>query len=501
MKKRNIFRRVLDAALDRKPVAKREFSGAQLGSMFADWFAQQTNADAEIRRDISTLRNRARSLERDNDYVRKYLSLLDNNVIGSGGIALQMKVLKRGDAINEIDSGKIEDAWKAWGKRGNCTLDGRMSWVEAQRVILRTVARDGECIIRLHRGAPNKGRFAISLIEADHLDHTIDGTLGANVVVMGVELDRTGKPVAYHLRSRHPGDAGAARTDNLEVVPASDIIHAYRADRPGQTRGYTWLSAAITRLRQLQEYEVAEVIAARVGACKMGFFTQENGGEYVGEKDASGALITDATPGAFERLPAGVGFQQFTPDHPSTAYPVFIKGALRGIAAGLQVSYNDLANDLEGVNYSSIRAGLLEVREHYKALQSWYIETVCIPIFEAWLRQVLISGETDFSAGDFTRLNQPSFKGRRWPWVDPQSDITAASMAIAQGFTSRRAVVAENGGDFWEVCNEQKADAELCAEKGVSFPQPHMVQGVVNDAKAEAEPDDSPDELAPGGNG
>ncbi|MFL3666772.1 MAG: hypothetical protein ACJ06V_09365 [Verrucomicrobiota bacterium] len=30
-----------------------------------------------------------------------------------------------------------------------------------------------------------------------------------------------------------------------------------------------------------------------------------------------------------------------------------------------------IANDLEGVNYSSIRAGLLDEREYYKAVQRW----------------------------------------------------------------------------------------------------------------------------------
>lgn len=516
----NLLRRLAAALSGSSKKSARNFSGAQMTGMFADWFTSGTNADAEIRRDLLTLRNRCRSLERDNDYIRKYLSLLENNVIGSRGIALQMKILRtRGGEINEKLCGEIEDAWRSWTTRANCSLNRRQSWLEIQRVALRSTARDGECLIRLHRGAANPYAFALSLIEADHLDHTLEGISSrGNRIIMGVEISSYGEPTHYHTRTRHPGEGGIGYKDKLEAIPANDLIHLYRPDRPGQTRGHPWLSSVITRLRQLQEYEVAEVIAARVGACKMGFFTKQAGGEYSGEKNADGSLVMDAAPGSFEQLPEGVGFQPFTPDHPSTAYPAFVKGCLRGISSGLGIAYNDLANDLEGVNYSSIRAGLLEVREHYKGLQEWFIETACVPIFEAWLKQALLARAIPLGLDQFDRLNQPSFKGRRWPWVDPQADITAAGLAISQGFTSRRAVVAENGGDFWDVCADQQADEALAAEKGLSFPKPAIVQGVVNDtqkttsadgekpppppdALASADAGAKPPQLAPEGNG
>ena len=57
--------------------------------------------------------------------------------------------------------------------------------------------------------------------------------------------------------------------------------------------------------------------------------------------------------GSFVSLPNGVDFKAFDPDHPTSQFESFVKSILRQIASGLNVPYNELANDLEGVSYSS----------------------------------------------------------------------------------------------------------------------------------------------------
>ena len=42
----------------------------------------------------------------------------------------------------------VENAWKAWGQRGNSTVDGRLSWVDAQRLFIETLARDSKVLVR-----------------------------------------------------------------------------------------------------------------------------------------------------------------------------------------------------------------------------------------------------------------------------------------------------------------------------------------------------------------
>ncbi len=118
----------------------------------------------------------------------------------------------------------------------------------------------------------------------------------------------------------------------------------------------------------------------------MGFYTSPDGDQYTGDdSDSAGNLVSDVEPGSFEQLPAGMGFESFDPQHPTTAFDAFVRAALRGASAGLNVSYHTLANDLERVNFSSIRSGVLEEREQWRVLQGWYVEQFCDRVFRRWL--------------------------------------------------------------------------------------------------------------------
>ncbi len=79
--------------------------------------------------------------------------------------------------------------------------------------------------------------------------------------------------------------------------------------------------------------------------------------------------------GSFEQLPSGVDFKTFDPSHPTQQFETFVKTILRQVASGLNVPYNELANDLEGVSYSSLRQSVLEAREYYKFMQKFFSTT------------------------------------------------------------------------------------------------------------------------------
>ena len=169
---------------------KRSYNAAKLGRLTNDWTTSTTSANYEIRNDIKILRSRARQLERDNDYVRRWLKLLENNVLGSTGIGLQCKSRDFNGDLDTFANKKIEAAWRNWGKPENCTVAGTHSWMDAQRLILRSVARDGAVLIRKVRNWDNPFRFAIQVLEIDHLDADYNHKLpSGNTVRMGVERE------------------------------------------------------------------------------------------------------------------------------------------------------------------------------------------------------------------------------------------------------------------------------------------------------------------------
>jgi 3-dehydroquinate dehydratase len=281
-------------------------------------------------------------------------------------------------------------------------------------------------------------------------------------------------PVAYHLLGRHPGDgqfAGTMNTSTRIRIPADEIIHLFITERSDQSRGLPWLVASMQGMKMLDGYAEAELVAARTGAAKMGFFTKKTPDGWDGEVDGDGNLSMDASPGTIEELPAGVEFKEWSTDHPNSGYGDFVKSRLRGIATSLGISYNTLASDLEGVNYSSIRAGLIEEREVWKAIQRFLIEHCVEDIFTEWLSIELLSGRLGLPFEKITKFNQPEFQGKRWAWVDPKKDMEASILGIRSGQTPLRKVVSENGGDIYDVLRSIKADNDLAASLGVTLPE------------------------------
>ena len=112
----------------------------------------------------------------------------------------------------------------------------------------------------------------------------------------------------------------------------------------------------------------------------------------------------EAQPGVIETLPPGLDFQPWSPDHPAGAFQNFVKAMLRFVASSLGVSYNALASDLEGVNYSSMRSGLLIERDQWRMCQSFMKEQMLQPIFESWISLALLAGELTLDSRDPSRF-------------------------------------------------------------------------------------------------
>jgi len=450
-----------------RPIQKRSYQGALINRLTSDWLSPASTADDEIRASLTQLRGRCRELERNNDYVRRFLTALESNILGHSGIGLQMKVTENGGQPDNLANDIIEKAWKKWSSREFCTVTKRMTWFDVQRLILRSVARDGDMIIRKIR---DRNGFSLQLLEGDRLDinHNREKTKsGDNEIRMGVEVDSVGRPIAYYILEHNPNESTLTQAKR-ERIPASEIIHPFISDRVSQTRGTPWFVSSMTGLQMLSGYQEAELVAARVSASKMGFLIKDRADNYVGEIDENGQPSMNVEPGAIEQLPEGTTFQEWNPSHPTGNYSGFVKSCLRGISAGLGISYSTLANDLEGVNYSSIRAGVLDEREFYKAIQTWMIDSVVRPIFEGWLETNILNGTLNLPAAKLDKFNQPHWLPRRWAWVDPLKDQQASILAVENLYKSKSEVVAESGGDYEETLKQIKKDEELADQLGLS---------------------------------
>ncbi len=469
------------------------FAGAQAGRLTLDWIMAHRSADQEIRGSLITLRDRGRELVRNTSWVRRYVRLLDQNVVGPRGIRLQARLQSNGLPL-ETANQRIEDSWQFWGKPGTCTVDGKLSFVGLEHLVMKNLPSDGEVLIRIVRGFDNAFGFALQLLDPDQLDETYNVPAAAdrNEIRMGVELDRWGRPAGYHLWDGHPSEL--SRRGTRKRLPAADIIHLGEPDRPLQTRYVPWLASVMLDLNMLRGYFEAELVAARVAAASGGFFTrtEDDLGGSVEDADDKDPLAMDVEPGQFNELPPGLDVKTFTPQHPTAAFPDFVKAVLRSVSTGLGISYNVLANDLEGVNYSSIRAGMLDERDHYRTLQQWLLEQFHQRVYQEWLPWALLTGRLDARV-PLERYQAITWQPRGWAWVDPEKDQDATIKAIDNRMGSRTRALAEQGVEYEEVLDDLAREEALMRAKGLSVPVPQPAQP----AKPPQAPDVAADERIP----
>lgn len=456
----------------------RAYDMGRTDRLFSSWTTGSTSSDAELKQNLRGMRARARDLSQNVDYARRFIKLMAQNVIGPNGIRLQMRIVDPATGlIDRAANQLVESAWEDWGRVGSCTVDGRHSWLDVERIVLESVVRDGEVLVRKVPNLPRFNRYglALQLLESDLLDEELNEEKSdRRWIRLGIEVDRWDRPRVFHLFREHPGDRGRrAGGENRErvQVAAEEIVHAFIAERPTQRRGVPWMHSAATRMQMLGGYEEAELVAARAGASKMGFLISPDGDAYQGDgTDETGTVVEDVTPGEFRTLGPGWDVKEWDPDHPNSSFEAFEKAVKRGMASGLGVSYHQLANDLESVNFSSARVAELADRDFYRSVQRWFIDHVSRPVFEAWLDAAIASQALGLPASRRERiLAGATWQPRGWAWVDPQKEADGNARAYMLGVKSLSEIAADAGRDLEDVFRQMKADAELATEFGVTI--------------------------------
>jgi lambda family phage portal protein len=310
---------------------------------------------------------------------------------------------------------------------------------------------------------------------------------------MGVEVDKYDKPVAYWLFKDHPYDRTYASMTEHIRVPADQIIHAYLPARAEQTRGVSLVATAMANVKMLNGYLEAEIVAARVGASKMGFFTSPDGDGYVGDGEYEDTFnpTTNAQAGVFEQLPAGMDFKAFDPTHPTSAFDSFTTSVLRSIASGLNISYHSLSNDLTSVNYSSIRQGALEDRSMYQIYQQFVIEHFVNPVFQSWLEMSISTGYINLPIAKFDKFAKSvNFIPRSFAWIDPLKEMQANVIGLQNGTLTYSDISASYGRDVEELFEQHQKEIELAKQYDIEIAYQPFGQKLPVEAKIQGGDDD-----------
>lgn len=376
-------------------IVKRHYEGASAGRRTQGWSKVAGDANSVNSPALGRLRDVARDLERNNPWAGKGLRAITGNVVGWGITAKPANI-----GANALK--RWNKAWAEWSESTQCDYDGQLTMGAMQRKVMHCVARDGEVLVRRHYRTP-ADKLAIplqlQLLEADFLDtsKTLDnGSPAGNFIIQGVEFNAKGQRVAYWLHTSHPGNQLPTYYNRLTSVriDAAEIIHVFRPDRPGQVRGVSWFAPVVLRMKDYDEYEDATLLRQKIAACFVGFVTNVDG---AGTAITTPSVETpdsmeEMQPGFMKYLKAGENVE-FGESPAVSEFDPYSKSVLRGIAAGMGVTYEQLTGDYSNVNYSSARMARYEQQNNIEEWQyHLLIPMFCTPVFNWATLAALLAG-------------------------------------------------------------------------------------------------------------
>lgn len=425
------------------------YDAASKGRRTYGWKWPSTSADAAGQGAREQIRNLARDMVRNRPLAARAREVVIGKVVGTG---IMPSVHAPG--ASERRKAQIEAAVRAFLMTPQIDTLGESTLPMMQETAMGATFTDGEVLARRRwrdlRFNPGLTLpFQVEMLEADYLDQTVRSN-GENPVEDGIEYGPTGRIEAYHLYSEHPGATRPRMLVRKSTrVPAADIIHVRRADRPGQLRGVSWLAPVMMTLGEISDYQEAQILKQRMAALLAGVIETEDGATA-----PNASPIEELSPGALVKVPTGNTISWTTPPKVD-GYGEFMTEATGVIAMGIGITRESLTGNLKGVNFSSGRMGhLVEDRNVQRWQQNIMIAQFCNGIerwmLEAW-KLVASLPQVPFTL-DWT--------APRRPLIDPTKEIPAMIEEIDAGLSSRQRKQRELGYDPEVIRRERVADIQ-----------------------------------------
>jgi lambda family phage portal protein len=417
------------------------------------------SANADHQADARTMRIKARALVQNVGYIFAGLDGLATATVGTG--IIPRATGREKDVLNSL--------FAEWAKV--CDADGRFDYFGLTKAAYFAMEQDGEVLIRLRWRRPTDGLpvpLQLQLLEIDWLDSSKTGTNDGNRIINGVEYDGLGAVAAYWLWDEHPGEVAIARgRSQSQRVLAKNIIHLFNPQRPGQGRGFTRLAPVITRVRDLQLYEDAELarknLEARLSVLASGdLTTMDNPAATGGDIQGQGMRdLGELGGGSIFGMPQGMNFTVVEPKA-VPGYTDYVKQQLHIIAAGMSVPYEMLVGDMKDVNFSSARVRLLDFRRAVEAMR-WLvlIPKMLRPIHEVFVEAAYLAGR--IKARDMS----VDFSTPKWEYVNPEQDVKADQAEIGAGLSSISEKLRQRGYEPDVVFQELKDDIDKLRGMGI----------------------------------
>lgn len=503
-----------------KSTAGAVYKGARKNKQNENWLVSRETADYELKYgELESLRYRCRQLCKDVPIAEGTVLTYMGMAINRGPtITSKAKNTRVRDAVNQV----LANAFRLVDETGDLSL------VDTQYRIVSQVCENGDVLKIINYGEERNGiGTQLNLIEADRVMTPAGMETGS--VRHGVEYNSNGSikgfwvfnmPISetmdrYASLNRAKGNFTFYDRVKDGRVVAELLRRPQSMSRPRSSRQVPLFYNCIQLFKDMDDLMDASIVGLRVAACLMAVIESQNPeavidgmawdnatGEY--RLDSGDNKYGTMEPGTFLSLAPNEKANLLNPNRGSQEVVATLLYLSKVAAMKVRVPYPVLFLDLERVNYSSYRGGILESRKHFNGWRSWmdyrtitpYCHTV---IYEGWLKGMIPAKNWGPDVFD-VMISWPP-----WGNVDPAKEIAAQSTAVANGFTSPQRVCAENGENAEEILDERIEYARMQKEKedaaGVKLPVPPPPKGAAAAAGGDGDGDQQPNQEKEGENG
>lgn len=513
----------ISTSLAGKAIALRNKGYSQSGASVTrkalkGFLASSGAAYEDIDENNHILRQRSRALYMAAPIATSAIKTNRTNVIGIGLLPkskIDRKVLDMTQEQADAWQERANREFSLWAsKKQACDATGVNDFYGIQQLAMVSWLVSGDAFVLIKRADPTRFcpySLRLHLIEADRVaTPTEDGvsypascttgkTKDGNRIFDGVEVDRNGKILAYHIRNTYPYEWTTEPTKWTRVeaygekTEIPNILQIMESERPEQYRGVTYLAQVIEPLLQIRRYTESELIASIVESFFTAFILTESGEDDnpLNEVGGAGGEISrseneyEMGPGQINYLKTGEDVKFGDPKRPNSGFESFTKAICEQMGAALEIP-SDLLLKSFNSSYSASRAALLEAWKGFKMRRNWFVSDFCKPVYEIWMQEAVARGRIQ-APGFFTDpILRMAYLGCEWigpsqGQLDPVKEITAEILAIGEGITTReQATVRQNGGQWDANVERLKLENERLSDaNGAIALKPDKIENVV----------------------
>jgi lambda family phage portal protein len=485
---------------------------------YSDWLPWIRSPDSEIDFYRDRITARARDLYRNDGWAKGAIGRILDSTIGSSYRLVPKPDVRalsalHGPAFDRVWAREFKQAvgahWRNFSANtGRYNDVARELTVSQQfRLCLGHKLVDGESLMLAYwlpdRVGEGGNRYATAFlgVDPDRLSNPYQ-MIDTRHLRNGVELDDLGVPIAYHIRKAHQNDwYNAVEAVTWERILREDddgwrrVYHDFDRDRFTQHRGMTIFAPVLGRLKMLSRYYGVELSAATV-ASAFGLYVQspfdadmirtalededdderglgwyqEMRSEFHKERNLS---VNDVK---IAMLAPGEKIESVAPMRPNSSFSPFTHEMLRGFAAVLGMSAEQVHNDYSEASWSSARAGIVEAEKTFVRRVCDFNDNTATPMYATWLGEAVENGDIPLPRGapGYVEMRTP-LSGCMWlgaarGWVDPVAERQGAVLGLDAGFGTLEHEVAKQGGDWEENLYQRAEERDLMDELNLPHP-------------------------------